>query len=180
MTGEPNSHNHNHPSVFNFDPYPPTFPVDWNQANPFARSVPVSPRFGPLGEYATHPNLSEHGNAFSLPGSSLPQTNFLGTSVQGPQSGVLDNSIQQPINITNPIGFAVQQPSIPGSSTQNQTNTFDSPFPHPSWAPVSQASGGFSFGSSKPAQDIVQFPFQIEHGFGQRPFRCKRKTDSPP
>lgn len=89
------------------------------------------------------------------------------------QSGT---SLQQP-----PI--CVQNPTMPPFSTQalpEQQNTV-SQF---TMTALPQQQVNFSFGAPRPAQDVVQFPFQITNsGFGQRtlcPIRCKRKTDSPP
>ncbi|CAG9828002.1 unnamed protein product [Diabrotica balteata] len=53
---------------------------------------------------------------------------------------------------------------------------------HPEYAHAfGQQLSGFSFGSPRPTQELVQFPFQGENSrFGNRELGCKRKTESPP
>ncbi|KAJ8922479.1 hypothetical protein NQ315_007507 [Exocentrus adspersus] len=62
-----------------------------------------------------------------------------------------------------------QQVTVPGVVPQFTMNA----------SPQDQLT--FSFGGApRPGLDVVQFPFQVNHGFGTHPTRCKRKTDSPP
>ncbi|KAJ8976498.1 hypothetical protein NQ317_018442 [Molorchus minor] len=102
------------------------------------------------------------------------------------QSDPFANSVQQQIN----PGPSFQQPQIlaqnpiqPFTILTSQPQTPIPNFmPHFSDSAFPQQLASFSFGTSKPVQDVVQFPFE-NHGFGHRTIqsmRCKRKTDSPP
>ncbi|XP_023021139.2 uncharacterized protein [Leptinotarsa decemlineata] len=132
MTSEPN--HQNPPSIFGFDPYPPPYPVNWNNSNPFSNTEFRIPDIQPQ----TYPNVSITPAISNVP-AQVPQMNFM-----------MNASIPSQVQTVGMV------PSMqPGSS--------------------------FSFGGPRPVQDVVQFPFQItNNAFGQREFRCKRKTDSPP
>lgn len=54
MTREPNQQQSVHPSVFSFEPYPPTQPIIWNQANPFVNSQFIQ---NPTNELFPHINV---------------------------------------------------------------------------------------------------------------------------
>lgn len=88
-------------------------------------------------------------------------------------------SLQQP-----PI--CVQDPTLPPFSTQalpEQQIGIPNTVSQFIMTALPQQPVNFSFGTPRPVQDVVQFPFQITNtGFGQRTvhtIRCKRKTDSP-
>ncbi|KAJ8940932.1 hypothetical protein NQ318_013193 [Aromia moschata] len=88
-------------------------------------------------------------------------------------------SIQQPQLLPQgPMSpFTIPTPSQPPISLPNMG-------PHFSLMHLPQSQTSFSFGTSKPTQDVVHFPFEVtNHGYGVRtlqPVRCKRKTNSPP
>lgn len=161
MTGEPNQSNQNHPSIFNFDPYPPTFPTNWNQANPFARSAPVSPELG--GFPSPQSSLSDPVTPYLFPGNSSMSQNI----------SYADPIQTDPNIMANPMRGEEFQASPP--------TPFGSPVGQPTW---SVCPNNFSFGSFEmpgSSRDVIQFPFEIvpDQG-GQRTFRRKRKTDFQP
>lgn len=70
MTGEPNQQQSVHPSVFSFEPYPPTQPIVWNQANPFANPPFIQ---NPSNEAFRHLNVFETpSNLPPFPSNALP------------------------------------------------------------------------------------------------------------
>ncbi|CAH1159579.1 unnamed protein product [Phaedon cochleariae] len=78
---------------------------------------------------------------------------------------------------------AVSQMSSPMATTSVRTamNPVLDQRPNSGMVPFTQPQSTFSFGSPRPLQELVQFPFQITNNESkQREFRFKRKTDSPP
>lgn len=80
MTGDPNQEQSVHPSVFSFDPYPPTQQVIWNQTDPFANSqftqIPSHNLIQQINVPQSTVNLSQLGD------SSFQVQSVLGNTAQ--------------------------------------------------------------------------------------------------
>lgn len=119
MTGEPSQEHSVHPSVFSFDPYPPTQPIMWNQANPFANSQfiqnptnilfqqinvpPPSQTLPPFGNVPFPVETNVLGNVQATHSNDFMQGfSFGGPKPQQPSEGV----VQFPFQISQvPHGF---------------------------------------------------------------------------
>lgn len=88
MTGEPNQEQSVHPSVFRFDPYPPTQQIVWNQTDPFTNSQFSQSPSHSLFQHISVPQSSAHFSPFG--GSPFPiQTNVLGHAAQAMNSNLV-------------------------------------------------------------------------------------------
>lgn len=97
MTGEPNHRQTVHPSVFSFEPYPPTDPIIWNQANPFTNSQFIQ---SPTNNLFHHINVPQSSvNLPPFPSNAFPmQANESSNAVQTTNS----NSYMQGFSFGSP------------------------------------------------------------------------------
>lgn len=128
----------------------------------------------PHQEQSLHPSVFGFDTYPPQQQISWNQTNpFVNTQLVPSPSNTLFQHIsippQPPVNLQPFQSYISSVYSNIGSNTQ-QCN-------------VSTIPQGFSFGVQQPSEGVVQFPFhiaQVNHGFGHKTIRCKRKTDSPP
>lgn len=127
------------------------------------------------------PNQPNRSSVFGFDPYPPPYVNWS-------QSGVFTNPVThfQPGSSLQQSQICVSSTTVPSFPAQvlADQQIVSNAVPQFTVTALPQQQGNFSFGTPRPTQDVVQFPFQIgNHGFGQRTvpsMRCKRKTDSPP